>query len=963
MVGVGASAGGLEALQELLGALSPTQNVAMVVLLHQDPRHKSQLAPLLQKNCSWKVVVIEDGQAPVAQQVHVCPPDMQVVVKNHLFHLQKLPRDKSSKIDVLFGSLASGFENHSGAIILSGAGSDGSLGIKAIKEAGGLVVVQEESSAKYPSMPHTAEATGMADFVLSPRDMARVVLAYYDVTGKMVQSEDDKNEDFSSTAGEIFKQVKRITGHDFTDYKDSTMRRRVERRMGLHLVNDYQNYLRILRDQPEESPLLFRELLIGVTSFFRDPEAFEALKTKAILPLLKRCEDGQSLRAWVPGCSTGQEAYSVAMVLWECMRELNLGLKLQVFGTDIDPEAIAKAREGIYPASITGEVSPQRLQDFFVAANGHYQVRQALRDCLVFSVQDVLRDPPFSRLDLLACRNLLIYLKPEAQQRLLALFQYTLRDDGILFLGSSESTGRQQDLFRALDTKQKIFRKRRLPPIARPDIKFPIGGLSQGLRDHFEPAQFHHYMGGSHDDKLLETVRDILLGQFAPAAVVVGSQGNIIYVMGRTGRYLELAPGPSVMNVLQQAREGIRPELQLLLRRAVHSKETQREYGLKVKADGESRQVDLTVRPLKTEFFDADLYLVVFQEAAHQPIFDADGKAGQGSNLEQLRGKLEKMAADLELARESRQATIEELESSNEELKSMNEELQSTNEELQSTNEELESSKEELQSMNEELSTVNSELREKLQALHRAQSDIANLLNSTKVATIFLSAEMTIQRFTPEAKGVVNIINSDLGRPLRDLATNLKDQDLLGDAQKVLETLQPISREVQTNEGRWYQMTIMPYRTVSNVIDGVVMTFADIDALKKTQGELEEQGAFVQKIISTLREPFLVLDDQMRVLMANQSFYDYFKAAPDQTEGSRLMDLADKTWDSKALNSLLRRVLEKEGEIENHSLEAVFPIVGGKHLALNAKLMLRNSGEKNVLLAIDPNPVACPEGE
>ncbi len=870
VIGLGASAGGLEALERFFTALPDDTGMAFCVVVHHDPSRKTILPGLLQKHTGMKVQLAEDGAKLRPNTVYVSPSDRDMALFKGVFHLLAPAATGGLRlpIDSFFRSLAEDLGERATGIILSGTGSDGTLGIREIKGRGGLVMAQDEASAKYDGMPQAARATGLVDLALPPEQMPARLAGYFShpamSRGKKRTVLQEKTE---GSLAKIFLQLRRQTGHDFSLYKTNTIRRRIEKRLSVNKIDKISTYVRYLTENPAEVELLFHEILIGVTGFFRDPKSFVSLQEKVLPGSLAGLGPGETMRVWVPGCSTGEEAYSLAMVLREVMAQFGQELGLQVFATDIDPYAIEKARAGIYPGSVAADISPERLQRYFIKENSTYRVKKEIRDDIVFSVQDILKDPPFSRLDLLCCRNLLIYLDTPAQKKVIPLFHYTLKPAGLLVIGSSESIGRFGDLFEALDGKAKIFRRKEPSPLAQPVIDFPTGPwTAQPVTNPTSRLVPHPAL-----PDLAAVTQQIMLREYTPAGVVIDNQGNIRFIQGRTGNYLEPASGPANFNILDMAREGLRGELSSLIRRAAATREKARRPDLAVKANGDSRLVDLTVEPLVQPNAGGGLLLVVFEEKAVLPTPTKTKKRKKGNDGD--RQRREDLEKELQYSHEVHHATVEAMESANEELKS-------TNEELQSTNEELESSKEEQQSLNEELVTVNAELQAKIDELTLVHDDMRNLLNATEIATIFLNQKLSVRRFTPKATAIVNLIETDIGRPLEHIVHNLEYGALIKDAENVLQTLATRKAEVRSRDGNWYQMRIMPYRTTDNVIDGVVLTFSDITAQKKTQEKL---------IVS--EERFRVALTASRTMVFNQDLDLRYTWAPD---GASL-------WSDKAL--------------------------------------------------------------
>jgi two-component system CheB/CheR fusion protein len=725
----------------------------------------------------------------------------------------------------------------------------------------------------------------------------------------------------------------------------------MERRMDVHQLDRVSDYVRYLQENPREVETLFKELLIGVTRFFRDPEAFQILKEKIFPGYLRDKPDKDSIRVWVPGCSSGEEAYSVAMIMSECMETLDQPFNVQIFATDIDADAIAMARVGIYPESITADVNADRLRRFFSKEDSTYRVKKGVREMLVFAPHDIIKDPPFTKLDLICCRNLLIYLDSVLQKKLLPLFHYSLKPKGILFLGSSETIGGSVDLFSASDRKWKIFARKDSALAGRMILEFPPMPPAE------KSAGIHSWKRG--ETSVRQLAEGFLMKSYAPPSVLINEKGDIQYVHGRTGKYLEPAPGEANLNILDMAREGLRGELSRAIRKAIAEKREVTCKSLRVRSNGDVQAVDLLVKPVMGRGAPPGLLMILFEDV---------GSAGKSMEAE-TKGKLKKkpnkrlevIEQELQYTKESLQSTIEELETVNEALNSTNEELQSTNEELQSANEELETSKEEEQSLNEELMTVNTELQSKVDELSRANNDMRNLLDSTEIPTIFLDDELNVIRFTSHATKVVPLIQSDVGRPISHIVSNLKYGNLAEDAEEVLRKLELKELEVEAKNGRWYLMRILPYRTADNVIDGVVVSFLDIhdrktaaDKIESLNQSLQEARDYAEGIIATLREPLLVLNQDLRVISANRSFYRTFEVNPESTEGRFIYDLGNRQWDIPALRELLERIIPENGVFDDCAVEHTFPTIGFRKMRLNArKLVPKKAGKALILLAIE----------
>jgi two-component system CheB/CheR fusion protein len=824
IVGIGASAGGLEALESFLTGVPLKSGMAFVVVQHLDPTHKGIMAELLQRVTPMPVVQVKDRTRVDPDSVYIIPPNKDMSILHGTLHLLDplAPRGLRLPIDFFFRTLADDQQEHSIGVILSGMGSDGTLGLRAIKEKAGAVFVQEPSSAKFDGMPRSAIEAGLADVIAPVEALPGKISAYLRHMPLVTAPRRISPEKAQSALEKVVILLRSKTGHDFSLYKKSTIYRRIERRMGLHQVDRITDYVRFLQGNPQEVELLFRELLIGVTSFFRDLEAWKQLKREVLPALLTDREPGRALRAWVPACASGEEAYSLAILFRETQGEIPTaqGTTLQIFATDLDQDAIAKAREGFYPPNIAADVSPERLDRFFVKTDGGFRVAPFIRQMVVFAPQNLVMDPPFTKLDLLSCRNLLIYLSPELQKSLLPLLHYSLNPGGFLFLGNAETVGDFTHLFEPLAGKPRLYR-RLDSALGMEPVNFPAV-TPPARRGPVEPPP----AGGENLQSLADR---LLLQTFSPAAALTNVKGDILYTSGRTGRYLEPAAGKANWNLFAMAREGLRHEVANAFARALRQETPATVTGALVESDGGPLSVDVTVQFLRPPSPLQGMVIVVFRDVpAPPPVKRTRKQPRRAAELER----------DLENARQEMQRIRQEMRSSQEELRSANEELQSTNEELQSTNEELTTSKEELQSMNEELHTVNQELRTRLDELTRATSDMDNLLNSTDIATLFLDQNLNVRRFTTRTGKLTRLIPADVGRPVTDIASALLYPGLADDAREVLRTLVRLEREIPLADGEWFNARVLPYRTLDSVIDGVVITFMDITAAKKLETEL-----------------------------------------------------------------------------------------------------------------------------
>ncbi|HEX7092552.1 MAG TPA: chemotaxis protein CheB [Nitrospiraceae bacterium] len=949
IVGIGASAGGLEAMEEFFRHMPPSSGMAFVVVSHQHAGHVSLLPSLLGRCTAMSVLMATDGMELEPNLVYLAPGGTNMAILHGTLHLME-PASQVRvplPIDYFLRSLADDRKQRAIGVILSGTGTDGTLGLRAIKAESGMTIAQEPQSAKYQGMPRSAISAGVVDVILPANQMAEPLFAYAKNLTRPVLPLPE--HDASQTLQKIFILLRDRTGNDFAAYKGNTILRRIERRMNVHQIQNLRQYHRFLLANPHELDALFQELLIGVTSFFRDPQAFEVLARKGLPSLVAGKPGGAALRVWVPGCSTGEEAYSLAIVLQEYLTQKKLRLTLQIFASDLDSRAIETARAGLYPVGIAGDLTPARLQRFFTKEDSNYRINKDIRDLVVFARHNVLTDAPFTKLDLLSCRNLLIYLDTKAQHKLLPLFQYALKPNGILLLGSSETIGEREQVFTVIDRKWKLFRRTSEPSVLPHLERFPSGFMQATTGPN---AEAEIPLSPPRPISISTLIQQLLVSRYAPAAVVANARGEVVYIHGRTGAYLEPAPGPPTHHLIDMAREGLQHDLATALHQAAGKGDDVVRHDIPVKADGHVILVNLAVKKLAEPEALQGLLLVTFETVREDKT--AVRKVAPARAAAPLKKGESRLMQDLEFTKQRLQRTIEELQTSNEELKSTNEELQSTNEELQSTNEELETAKEEMQSLNEELVTVNSELQGKLDALSDANDDLQNLMNSTEVATIFLDNHLHIKRFTSEAKRVSHLIPGDIGRPLSDIASKLTSEQLLEDAQDVLQTLVVKEREVQTTDGRWFVMRILPYRTAMNTIDGLVLTFHDITKLKQADQVVQAARAFAASIVETVREPLLVLDDQLRVVSANQCFYRTFHVTPREVEQQLLYHLCNGAWNISGLRLLLEEILPQQTSFQDFAVDQAFPHIGRKVLALNGRRLEQDLAQPGrILLAME----------
>jgi two-component system CheB/CheR fusion protein len=846
VVGIGASAGGLEACKAFLDAMPGNSGIAFVLVLHLDPKRESMMAELLGKRTAMPVVEVAHGVALKPDHVYVIPPATYITVRDgDVFHEPPVKqRGISMPIDHFFRSLAGARGERAIGIVLSGTGSDGAAGLKEIKGAGGMTMVQQPETAAYDGMPRAALMTGAVDYALPIDRMPDVLLKY--VNHPYVAAADGAAQApiLDQLGVEHLRSILNIlrfqAGTDFQSYKKGTLSRRIHRRMGLRHVTSAADYVELLRTDREELQNLFKDLLIGVTAFFREPEAWEVLDKEVLAPLVRGKPPNEAIRVWVAGCATGEEAYSIAMLLHEQMETQHKNLSLQIFASDLDESAIKIARTALYPESVAADVGPARLKRFFTAENGHYRVAKRVRESVVCAPQNLLSDPPFSKLDLITCRNVMMYFEADVQRRLIELFHFALRDNGCLFLGKSESLSGTAKLFAPISKEWRIFR--RLETSQPPRGLFPVMPAGEALVEEGSTPTATHVRQMSR----VETARRLLLERYAPAAVVVDRRYEAQFFHGALKNYFQFPDGEPTTNIVEMAVEGLRPKLRTALQKAMADAQTVTAVAQKIARNGKFVTVRIVVEPIPSYRGEVGLLLVSFtdQEAAVEgPSAEPPKPKGATPGLQRSEQEeaLHQLEDELQATRSDLQLTIEELETANEELKASNEEVMSMNEELQSTNEELETSREELQSLNEELTTVNRQLEEKLGELESINNDLVNLLSSTHIATLFLGLDQKIRRFTPSCAEFLSIIDSDVGRPIGDLSLRIDDPGLKADIDRVIDKLTPVEAEVRSDRGQWFLRRITPYRTAENRIEGVVCTYTDITGLKLAARKLESR--------------------------------------------------------------------------------------------------------------------------
>ncbi len=952
IVGIGGSAGSLTPLRELIGALPAQSGMAFVVVSHQASTGQSLLPEILEKITDLPVREIEDEMKALPDHIYVAPRGSVVSLHNSVFSIAPIgdPGRHSLPIDSFFRALARDRAHGAVGIILSGTARDGTLGLTAIRAESGLCLAQDPETAEFRDMPASAIAAGATDFVLPVGEMPERLVAY--ARSVRAPGNDGESPEISPDAMKRILTLIRVRGgHDFGSYKRDTLVRRVERRMDLHRIARSADYLRFLETNHAEIDALWRDWLISVSAFFRDPEAFEALAEVALPPLLAARAGASRLRAWVPGCATGEEAYSIAIVLLETLEARGEHLDIQVFATDLDPSVIETARAGRYPKAIAEVIGKRRLARFFVEDEHGYRARKELRDRIVFAVQDVLHDPPFTRIDLISCRNLLIYLVPSAQQDLLSVFHYSLNPEGVLLLGASEHVGGPAKLFSTLDRRWRLYR-RSDAGAARPALRWA------SHRTATAPGAVTS-LAGEREIDLTETLRTCLAERFGPPAVVVDLAGRIRQTHGRVGPYLELPPGRANLNVLEMARDGLRAPLTAALRAIAKSGARSVEKEVRTRTEEGLRDLRLTVSRIDDRRLPSPLLLVSFE-----PIASPGGSSRtRTSSSKASKPKRARLEEELDHMRQDLRGSITDLQAANEELASANEEAQSANEELQSSNEELQTSKEETQSLNEELQTVNAELAEKLRRLEQANDDLLNLMSNLEIATIFLDDQLRVKRFTPQARSVARLIDTDVGRPLADLATLLDYPDLLSDAESVLASLHSMEKQAPAPGGIWYTVRIRPYRTTRNAVEGLVVTFIDITATKRAE-RVQAASFLAESIVDAVREPLLVLDPALRVVRANRSFYGAFHVEPAETEGQLVGELGNHQWKIPRLQGLLEATLRDGSPFEEIEIVHEFPQLGRRRMVVSGRPVSIEGEEKPVLIVLgiqDAGPAASGE--
>ncbi len=934
LVAIGASAGGLEAIESFFSNVPAQSGMAFVVVQHFAPGHRSMMDAILAKHTAIEIAMIEDGMLIAPNMIYLQPSGHNTGISEDRFHLSEAGniRAENLPIDHFFRSLAESRKEKAVCVVLSGTGTDGTQGMKAIKAVGGMAMAQEERQAKYSGMPKSAIDTGLVDFVLPVEKMPEAIAKYiqHPLISRIQAPPPKPHAETEGALKKVFVLLKSTTGHDFSEYKQTTIRRRIERRMAVNAVDSMVDYAKLLERDQNELELLFGDMLISVTRFFRDPEAYEALARMAVPAILSSKTGGSELRIWVVGCATGEEAYSLAILLTEMIEETGKRIDVQVFASDIDARAIEHARKGIYPAGIAQDVSEQRLERFFIQTDSVYRIKKSIRDRVVFALHDVTKDPQFSRIDLLSCRNMLIYMNRELQARVLPVFHYSLADNGVLFLGSSESVGDLAGDFRTMDSRNKIYQK--------------VGTVSPAATAHMH-ERVANSQTAPHPAKAVAPVKTlgerILVENFSPPAVLVTERMEVRHIYGEVEPFLTFASGEASLNVLQIARNGIRPRLAASLAQAIRENTQVTAQQVSIKSGDSVLMLDIVVHPIYEPGQAQRLMLVVFKEKDRRR--NKEKKGNPDVPAEERVDETDALAQELKATKEYLQTTIEELQTSNEELRS-------TNEELQSTNEELESSREELQSTNEELSTVNSELQNNVEELTQRSNDLNNLLSSTDIATIFLDTELRIKRFTPTTVKVFRLQEGDIGRPIGDITSKIVSSNIYQVAAEVLDTLVRKDIEVVAEDERWYMVSVLPYRTLDFTIEGVVLTFSEITDLKRALREYESAEKLATGIVNSMRTPFVVLDNELIVKAASDPFYDFFSVRPEETIDRPIHELGSGQWNIEVLRRALEEIVEGNKPLENYPVECDFPQIGHRKMHLNGRQIERT---KYVYLSIE----------
>ncbi|HEY6392353.1 MAG TPA: PAS domain S-box protein [Bryobacteraceae bacterium] len=950
IVGIGASAGGLDAFMGLLQDLPNNTGMAFVLVQHLDPHHGSQLPEILSASTGMPVRTVEDGMHVRPDEVFVIPPNTTMILEDGVLRLDDRKPGLHLPIDAFFESLARVQGGRAIAIVLSGNASDGSQGVKAVKAECGLTFAQDEASAQHIGMPRNAIATGAIDYVLPPTAIARELIHLSQHPFVFPPPPNEAGEeilpDGNGELKKIFRVLRQNAKVDFSHYKRNTVRRRIGRRMIVSRVGTIAEYAQLLQERPDEVRELYRDLLISVTNFFRDPDVFGVL-ANLLRDLIASRDAAEPFRVWVPGCATGEEAYSLAICLKELLDDMELNTPVQLFATDISDSGLDRARAGLYPDLIAQDVSPERLRRFFVRVDRGFQISKAIRESCVFARQDVIDDPPFAHTDLISCRNLLIYLDSVLQRRVLPIFHYSLNPTGLLLLGNAESIAAASDLFSAIDKQHRIYGRKPGPP------QLTFNPAPDRDREKTDPVKVRTTLTAPELQKKADL---IIQSRYAPAAVVVDSDLEILHFRGQTGFYLAPAAGEATLSVLPMAREGLTAPLRKALRAAAERKIPVRDTGITVESQGERREINLEVTPIAGASPGERYYLIVFEEApakvgAARPAVRAVKGAKRAAAPEGQVGELQQQLSEI---RESLRNTKEEYEAHSEELRAANEEVRSANEELQSSNEELSTTKEELQSANEELTTLNEELQNRNQESSTLNSDLLNLLSAVDIPFLMVDDQLRLRRFSAAAETVLDLKPMDIGHPVTHIHRGVDLTDFGPPIRSVVETLGVKQWDLQDKGGRWFSATIRPYRTADNRITGAVIVFVDIDPLKRALRAAEQARDYAEGMIDTVREPLLVLNGDLRIQRATPAFYKTFRVSRGETEGRLLYDVGNGQWNLPRLRELLGAALFRNESFHDFEIERDFPYLGKRTMRLNARRISRDDDDdRSVLLAIE----------
>jgi len=962
IVAIGASAGGLEAFSELISHLPDDTGLAFVLLQHLSPEHPSMLSDILARSTDMPVQEVQDGMVVTANQLYVLPPDREMVIQDNRLHLRPRQRYRggSRVVDTFFKSLADERGNKAIGVVLSGGDADGTLGIGAIKGAGGITFAQTENTAQVSSMPRMAIATGQVDFVLPPADIGRTLgdisrHPYLTETPEpdLPVEETDIQEDLDN----ILRLLRRYSRVDFSQYKPTTIKRRIFRRMALHHIASLEGYRQFLQDNATELEDLYQEILIRVTSFFRDSEVYATLTQEVFPTLVNNRNPERPIRMWVAGCSTGEEAYSIAICLLEYIEIVSKNPSIQIFATDVNEASIDQARTGWYSEAQVAEVSPERLQRYFMPVEGGYQINTLVRELCVFARHNLATDPPFSQLDLISCRNVLIYFDQPLQRRVLPIFHYGLRNQGFLLLGSSETIGNFTDLFTLENSRNKLYRKQSNG--AHLNLDFNVNNvylaedtLAQTRRPQDPVDTVDPY----------RTADQLVLNRYGPVGVVVNAQFDILQFRGQTGDYLDPTPGRASLNLLRMAKENLRLDLRTSLYEAQQLSQAVARQSVVLEDGRPVKTVRIEVVPFTSGQPETKYYLVTFatlpidttaRDEPGEPAPEDGGSASAPEEIDYYRRANQQLQNELDDTRAYLQSIIQSQEATNQDLRAANEEILSSNEELRSTNEELQTAKEEIQATNEELSTINDELYRRNAATARISDDFQNLLSSIPIPILMLEQDLRIRRFTPTAASLFNLLGSDVGRPFNNINYRLRVDKLEQHVRQVIDTLEQFSQEVQDENGYWYDLRIRPYRTLDNRIDGAVVVLVDINELKRKSIDLQHARDYANAIVQTVRESLVVLDGNLRVITANDAFYQTFLVMDEETETHLIYELGNGQWDIPQLRSLLEEILPQNNEVKDFDVTHEFETIGLKTMGLNARRLVQAEGEDLILLAIE----------